>query len=389
MHNCIHRSQQIFVGEQPCSEGPAIERAIRQVSPGSKQGLEPVARLPRRLHDPAGHLVGERHGRAADLQHRGYQRLPTRDPSRQADAQPAGLLYIAHVAKLRTNHGSGRSGGRFGASLRPAFILGALLLLVLYLVFDRPALPEAVAPAPVEVRLYLPVGPSSQVIDHRLFSLGYDNDWEQARWVAHHLSAAEVRAKGLPRSNDFRLDPAVRDRSADGRDYRSSGYTRGHLVPSGDLNYDALGMSESFLYSNISPQLAEYNGGVWRELEESVREWTVGHGELYIVTGPIVGLNPVRIGANRVAVPSAFYKALLTPKGDAIAFVIPHELQTASLTAFAKTIDEVEEITGLDLFPELSTLATPENEAAFDLKHWPLSERRYRQRLGQWNHPAN
>ncbi len=289
------------------------------------------------------------------------------------------------MAKLRTNHGNGRSGGRFGASLGPAIGLGGLLILVLYLIFDRPQLPALPGAPPAEVRLYLPVGPSDQVIDHAAFSLGYDNDWEQARWVAHHLTAAQVRAKGLPRSDDFRPDPLVRDQSADGADYRRSGYSRGHLAPSGDLNYDQLAMSESFYYSNICPQRSEHNGGVWRELEELVREWTVRHGELYIVTGPIMASSIARVGPNRVAVPDAFYKVLLAPDGEAIGFVVPHQLQTLPLTAFAKTIDEVEAATGLDFFTEMEHLATPASEATFDLSEWPMSERRYRQRVERWN----
>ncbi len=264
-------------------------------------------------------------------------------------------------------------------------MLAGLLLLVLYLVFDRPPLPAVAEVPPAAVRLYLPVGPSDQVIDHAAFSLGYDNDWEQARWVAHRLTAAQVKAEGLRRSDDYRPDPAVKDRSAERDDYRGSGFSRGHLAPSGDLNYDARAMSESFYYSNISPQRAEHNAGVWRELEENVRDWAVDKGELYVVTGPIISRGAQRIGANRVAVPEAFYKVLLAPSGESIAFVVPHALQTLPLAAFAKTVDAVEAETGLDFFPELTTLATPASEATFDLGAWPTSERRYRQRLEQWN----
>ena len=278
-------------------------------------------------------------------------------------------------------------------------ILGILLALVVYLLADHPGTqggvpgfgdsPTGFGDSPTGIpsgaRAYLPTGPSDQVVDHAYFSLGYDEDWEQPRWTAHRLTAAQVRARGVRRDDDFRPDPAIRTGSAERADYRRSGYSRGHLVPFGDQNYDAAAGRETFLYSNISPQLPEHNAAVWRELEDNVRDWALRHGELYIVTGPVVGPSPKRIGANRVAVPEAFYKVLLSGGGEAIAFVIPHERQTAPLGAFAKTVDDVEELTGLDFFPELENLATADAEAAYDLAEWPRDERRYRRRVEQWN----
>ena len=271
-------------------------------------------------------------------------------------------------------------------------VLGILLALVVFLLADRPGVRtdgsgfgDSLPDAPSGARAYLPTGPSDQVVDHAHYSLGYDEDWEQARWTAHRLTAEQVRAKGVRRGDDFRPDPMVRTGSAERSDYRGSGYTRGHLVPFGDLNYDRVAGRETFFYSNIAPQLAEHNTAVWRELEDNVRDWAIRHGELYIVTGPIVGPSPKRIGANGVAVPEAFYKVLLSGDGAAIAFVIPHARQTASLAAFAKTVDEAEALTGLDFFPELSDLATAAVEAQFDLAAWPLDERRFRRRIEDWN----
>ena len=275
--------------------------------------------------------------------------------------------------------------------MRAVLVLGALLMLVVFLLVDRPAPGDGDGNAgfgasPTGVRDYLPTGPSDQVIDHGFFSLGYDDDLELARWTAHRLTAEQVRARGVRRRDDFRPDPAVRDGSADRGDYRRSGYSRGHLVPFGDLNYDAEAGDETFLYSNIAPQLREHNGAVWRELEDCVRDWAVDHGGLYVITGPVVGPSPKRIGANGVAVPDAFYKVLLSDDGEGIAFVIPHERQEAPLSAFAKTIDDAEVATGLDFFPELTALATPAVESRYDLDEWPVDERRYRRRVEQWNH---
>ena len=209
-------------------------------------------------------------------------------------------------------------------------------------------------------------------------------DWA-TRWVAYRLTPDQLRAPRVRRSDDFRPDPLVRTGSAERADYRRSGFTRGHLVPAGDMTFSAEAMSETFFYSNVSPQLAEHNGAVWRELEETARDWIRAKGPTYVTTGPVVERGAEVIGSNRVAVPSAYYKVLLTEDGEGIGFLIPHDRQTLPLTAFAKTIDEIEAATGLDFFPELDSLATEAIEARVDPSAWPLDEARYRRRLTSWN----
>ncbi len=415
MYDSVDLGKQIIIRKKTSTKGWTIEPPIRQVGFRTKESYQLVFNRTGQFHDATRHLIGKRYRCSTAFQHSCDQCFSTCNASRQSDAKrPLSLIYLAHVAKLRTNHGKAYSGGSFGVSLRPVLSIIAVLLLAGIFLWpklratldnievkpqsqhsssdsnEESNLPDepvhAASSGPGSERLYLPVGPSDQVVHHKYYSLGYDNVWEQARWVAYMLSAQQVRRKGLPRSDEFRPDPAIRDGSADRADYRGSGYSRGHMVPSGDFNYDAEAMAETFLYSNMSPQLEAHNGGVWRELEETVRDWAVKHGEIYIVTGPIVANPPGRtIGANRVAVPEAYYKVILSEQAGAIGFIIPHELQTEPLTAFAKTVDEVEAETGLDFFPELSTIASPAIEAAYQLRGWPTDDQRYHRRLEQWN----
>lgn len=308
------------------------------------------------------------------------------------------------MAKLRRNHVKGGKGGKgFGASLTRITIV--LILLVFGLFLLAPKLGSLLdntgsqssasssssksSKASVEAkgndRIYLPVGPSDQIVHHSYYSLGYDNDWEQARWVAYVLTPDMIRNRNVKRTDEFRPDPEVRDHSADRDDYRRSGYSRGHMVPAGDMGFDETAMSETFFYSNMSPQLAEHNGAVWRELEETSRSWILDKGTTYIVTGPIVSKRPKRIGQNGVAVPDAFYRVMLTESGEGIGFIIPHEKQTEPLEDFAVSIDYVEKATGLDFFPEQTDLATAEVEAKVNKRAWPSDERRYQRRLKSWN----
>ena len=94
----------------------------------------------------------------------------------------------------------------------------------------------------------------------------------------------QFHQKKFKRKNDFRIDPVVKTVSATPADYRNSGYDRGHLCPAGDMAFSEIAMSESFYMSNISPQVPSFNRGIWKTLEQKVRDWSLDMIlQLYIV----------------------------------------------------------------------------------------------------------
>jgi endonuclease G len=122
------------------------------------------------------------------------------------------------------------------------------------------------------------------------------------------------------------------------------------------MGWSSTVMAESFYYSNMSPQNASFNRGVWKRLEELVRTWAVENKGIYIVTGPVLTVGLQTIGENKVAVPNYYYKAILDyrePNLKAIGFIIPNKGSSEPLYHYAVTIDSVEKFTGLDLFPAL------------------------------------
>jgi endonuclease G len=239
-------------------------------------------------------------------------------------------------------------------------------------------------------RTFLPTA-TGQVIDHAYYSLSYNEKNEQAEWVAYVMDREMLNVPNLPRYNYFDPDYKVTTRSSFHRDYNSSGYTRGHLVPAGDMAFDTLAMRESFLMSNISPQLREFNNGVWKELEENVRDWTHKTERLYIIAGPIFDGPRKTIGReNKIAVPDAFFKVLLDytdPEKKAIAFIIPHKMSDKRLQEFMVSIDEVERITGFDFFGEMINDNEEEKlESQIEPHKWNVSDKRYQLRITKWNY---
>jgi len=201
------------------------------------------------------------------------------------------------------------------------------------------------------------VNAGEEITSYTGFSLCYDELHEQASWVAYELTASETNAR-YQRSNQFYVDPAIRTGTAENSDYKYSGYDRGHLAPAADMSWSIKAMKESFYYSNISPQTASFNRGIWSRLEKQIRTWAVEREAVYIVTGPIlrVGLNT--IGNNRVSIPDSFYKVVLDfsePTIQGIGFIIPQSQSGGSIQAYAVPIEQVEQITGIDFFPLLPT----------------------------------
>lgn len=241
----------------------------------------------------------------------------------------------------------------------------------------------------VELENYLPVSEKDVLIEHRFYTLSYSEKDEQAKWVAYELSRESVNSFIAERTDDFREDPKVKSGSARLSDYRGSGYDRGHLCPAGDMTFSRLAMSESFYLSNMSPQDKSFNRGVWKELEQQVRDWARANKHLYVVTGPVLGKRMARkIGDSRVSVPKAYYKVLLDlrePEQKAIAFLIPNEKQTLPLDAFAMSIDDLEAATSIDFFPSLPNQQEDALESSFNSSRWIFDEERYRMRLEKWN----
>ena len=193
------------------------------------------------------------------------------------------------------------------------------------------------------------------IIRHLGYTLSYNEKHEQANWVAYELTAEETR-KGVSRSNDFRSDNAVKTGSATNDDYQGSGYDRGHMAPAADMSWSVQAMEESFFYSNMSPQIPGFNRGIWKKLEERVRQWAVENADIYVVTGPILTNHLSVIGPDNVSVPRYYYKVIVDytlPELKGIAFILPNASSTLPLQSFAVPIDSVEHVTGIDFFPRL------------------------------------
>jgi endonuclease G len=203
---------------------------------------------------------------------------------------------------------------------------------------------------------YFPTSTTGQIIHHQYYSLSYNEKYEQAEWVAYELNKKQLSNHNNFKRPYFEQDSKVKTQSAKYWNYKNSGYNKGHLCPAGDRTFSEEAFNETFLTSNISPQIYEFNAGIWNRLEQKIRYWAEKHEKLYIVTGGILNANLKTIGEENVAVPAYFYKIILDYQATdvkAIAFLLPHETSEKGLYQFVVSIDKIEELTGIDFFHEL------------------------------------
>ena len=193
------------------------------------------------------------------------------------------------------------------------------------------------------------------ILSYTGFDLGYNEQFEQAAWVAYVLTREEITSGTVDRTDNFRADTSITSGSATPADYRGSGFDRGHLAPAGDMKWDYMAMSQSFLMSNMSPQTPAFNRGIWRKLETEVRNWAQEKDSLYVITGPLFSPSDSLIGENGVGIPAYYFKVLvdLSPPGhDMIAFLLPNAGSSEELLQFAITVDSLEKISAYDFFAD-------------------------------------
>jgi len=309
------------------------------------------------------------------------------------------------MAKLRRNHQETKKGL---SGFYPKFTILAGVLILIVALFSKRILPDFTTIQSWEEgwqildideydslstfeKGFLPYAAYGEVVIDPRYSLAYSEAHEQAIWVAYELTKERLNRRNATRNNWFEEDKRITTGSALHADYIRSGYTRGHLAPAEDFAYDQEAMDHTFLMSNISPQLSGFNGGIWRELEELIRDWTRHNDRLIITTGPVFfeGQEIEYIGKNKVAVPHAFYKVILDidlPEQKGIGFVIPHAVSDQPLSQYATTIRFVEELTNIDFFMDYIPQPLQDSiENNFDINQWAFSDRKFRLRVTKWN----
>lgn len=233
------------------------------------------------------------------------------------------------------------------------------------------------------------------------YALEWDNTKRHANWVAFTFDTT-TSADNVKRTDAWSVDPKLpAEMQVQESDHKNDGFDKGHLCASEDRVYLKEANEQTFYYSNMSPQLNDFNGGFWGKLEARVQTWGRSTAEgvydkVYVTKGgtlnkllknfkgttvnggtPTTDANGFTI--HGLACPEYYYMAVLSQKDDvfhAIAFLVPHKEgmtrnpSSDELKEYVVSVDKLEEETGIDFFCNLPDVLENEVEAAYNLNDW-------------------
>ena len=198
---------------------------------------------------------------------------------------------------------------------------------------------------------------------YRNYSFGWSQKDRVALWVAYPLCKLYTNGN-VGRTNAWALDPLLGEDSAAPFGGYAGDYARGHQLPSADRQccYDA--NAQTFYGTNMTPQLNAHNEKIWADLENKVRGYANTSDTTYVVTGVIVSPSSKKERdsyGQSVTIPDAYFKAVLKYSKsstlgawNAAAFYLEHRAYSGSVSKeHSMSIDELEEMTGIDFFVNL------------------------------------
>ena len=201
-------------------------------------------------------------------------------------------------------------------------------------------------------------GSALRLLINTAYCVGYDEQMRLPAWAAYRLN--DVPPSALPaRPTLFQPDTRTA-RPVLSEDYTGSGFDRGHLAPNFAIArcYGEEAQRETFLLSNVVPQHHAFNAGLWKSLELREALNYVGRfQEIWVLTGPVFG-QEIHCIPSGLAIPEQLFKIIIDMQNGRIrvvALLMPQDSQDDKhLDKYLCSIDEIEEKTRLDFFPDLT-----------------------------------
>jgi endonuclease G len=217
--------------------------------------------------------------------------------------------------------------------------------------------------------------PSFRVLTNQGYAVGYSDALGSPVWAAYHIRDLATIPSAGTRPEKFETDRRTAARVAP-EDYTNSGYDRGHLAPNYAIatRYGPVAQRETFLMSNITPQLHSLNAGLWKELELKIAtSYPARYAEVWMLTGPVFGTSPKKLRGT-VAVPEAFFLIVIDEnegKLRTLAFLVPQDAPTdADPERYLTRIEEIQHRTGLDFLSELDDVSEKAIETQKAARVW-------------------
>ena len=237
------------------------------------------------------------------------------------------------------------------------------------------------------------------------YCLEYNPAARHSRWVAFRFDPI-TRLSNVGRSSEpFMDDPDIPakyrvDYRGFGKQYYdlsntlktlpSGQFDRGHICASADRYLSRESNEQTFYMSNMSPQMSNFNSPYWSSFEQYVQKRGRDASfadTLYVVKGGTIAQGQIigyveRSNGAMVTIPKYYFMALLKCKNNtysALAFWMEHKdyglddyLKSSEISEKVITIDELEELTGIDFFHNLPDNVETAVESMVQKSAWNL-----------------
>ncbi len=219
-------------------------------------------------------------------------------------------------------------------------------------------------------------GPISDLHPTLSTTSAFDRRTRNPQWVAEHITPASLSANNADRKHSYFVEDETIPAKFRAKlsDYFRSGFDRGHQVPAADAKWSQNALDQTFLLSNMCPQVGDgFNRDYWAHFEDFCRRLTNDYPSVRIVTGPLylpkrdhedgkwrVSYEVIGNPPN-VSVPTHFFKVIFAEDGKTggnvslAAFVLPNApiANDKPLTDFEVPIEAVERASGLEFAEKL------------------------------------
>lgn len=184
-------------------------------------------------------------------------------------------------------------------------------------------------------------------IQHKYYTTTFDKSKHIPFVVRYTLTSKMLSCKErISRTDNFTADPELPGATDLKEDYKeaSSKYDRGHNMPAEDNRCDETGMNECFYFSNMFPQTAKLNRGIWKQLEVKERLKANENDSIVVYIGSYGMIET--IGPDSVAVPEYCWKVIYA-NGQYEAYTFPNTTTVqGAISNFQTTISQIEHLSG-------------------------------------------
>ncbi len=172
--------------------------------------------------------------------------------------------------------------------------------------------------------------------------------------------------------------------------YSKIGYTRGHMLGSAERYVSRLANEQTCYYSNIAPQLSQFNSGTWGKCESwEQAQWEHQADTTYQVIGAYWDPAKTKTVKEGVEIPTHYYKVLLRTKNhqnkavaacskeelQCVAVMIEHKEYSSAIPTseyiskgLAMSVADLEKLTGVSYFTNVPNAP----KESFSASDWGL-----------------